>query len=271
MPEVTTEATGYTELTQGTLDGTGSFDVLARAVKAQLEVEFKEGRIRGTDYANVFSASIVQILAQASQYAISKAKLPSELALIDAQTAVAEQQLVNLRVEAANNTKQLELTEKNICKAEAEVTKLNLENEFKLPEEIKALRKQAMILAAQVDINLKELEIKEKELTLKLPEEIGLLVAQKELYSQKTTTEKAQVDNSVVGASSVIDNNNKLLVEQSKVYLRNAQQAAAKIMIDTWNVRHTADPDGNLENTSNKLQDANIGVVVDSMINNLSN
>ena len=44
------------ELTNGTLNGTGVFDVLMDAVKAHLHEEYKAERIRATDYANAYIA-----------------------------------------------------------------------------------------------------------------------------------------------------------------------------------------------------------------------
>ena len=73
------------ELTNGSLSGTGVFDVMIKGVKAHLREEFDAGRIRGTDYANVFSLAITQVMDQATNYALAKAKLGLELQLLEAQ------------------------------------------------------------------------------------------------------------------------------------------------------------------------------------------
>lgn len=160
---------------------------------------------------------------------------------------------------------------------DAQISGIMTDNEMKtfqmdfiLPNELEIKESQLAIAEKEVLIKGEQLLITKFELENKLPADVGLVTAQDELYTQKAITEKAQTDESVVGAGSVIDTNNKLLEEQSKVYLRNAQQTAAKLLIDTWNVRHSSDPDGNLENAANKLQDADIGAAITRMNANLS-
>lgn len=287
------------ELTQGTVGGTGVFDVLMQAVKAHLKGEFEAGRIRGTDYANAYTMSVGQVLSEASQYAIQRAKLEAELKLLDAQ-------LARTAAESMNLIKQGSILDSQLCKSEAEIARINIETTYKVPEEVKALRKQTMLTQVQTDqvkaqtqgisvdnrmkefqmefilpkelaiketqlsISMKEILLKEKQIELtayellhKLPADVALVTAQNELYTQKTVTEKAQVDNTVVGAGSVIDLSNKLLGEQANAYIVNANQTAAKLMIDTWVVRHTADPEGNLETDEGlRLTNADIGSAV---------
>lgn len=223
------------DFTVGSLGGTGVFDILMASVKDHLKVEYDAGRIRATDYANSYIQLMGLVLGESSKFVISKAKVAADINLIEAQ----------IRGEDASTAiKQFQL-------------------DFILPNEI-ALKE------AQLAIALKELLIKEKQLEMvayelenKLPSDVSLIQSQDALYTQKTITEKAQVDNTVVGASSVIDLSNKLLKEQTTAYITNGNQTAAKLMIDTWVVRHTADPDGNLETSPGlRLTDADIGSAV---------
>ena len=135
--------------------------------------------------------------------------------------------------------------------------------EFILPKELDIKETQLSISMKEVLLKEKQLEISEYELIHKLPADVALVTAQDELYTQKSVTEKAQVDNTVVGTGSVIDLSNKLLEEQANAYVVNANQTAAKLMIDTWVVRHTADPEGNLETDEGlRLTNADIGLAV---------
>lgn len=265
------------ELTEGTVQGTGVFDVLMQAVKCHLKGEFEAGRIRGTDYANAMAISIGQVLSESTQYATQRAKLESELKILDAQL---------LDIKAGTKIRDVEF----------DIQEFN--RDFKLPKELELMEKDLLLkesqleLAAkellvkqnQIDLGIKELEIKEAqlgiaekellikeeqllitkyELQYKLPADVSLITAQDGLYTQKTITEKAQVDNSVVGEGSVTDLSNKLLGEQANAYVVNANQTAAKLMIDTWVVRHTADPEGNLETDAGlRLTNADIGTAV---------
>ena len=365
------------ELTQGTVDGTGVFDVLMKAVKAHLKGEFEAGRIRGTDYSNAYVMSVAQVLSESSQYATQRAKLEAELKLLDAQTLQVKQetqtsaaqaglllaqtshvtkqelqtvqetknlvsqelqtkaqttgiesqtaisdyelantlpknielldsQLARTAAESMNLIKQGAIYDSQLCKTEAEIARINIETTYRIPEEVNSIRKQTMLTQVQtdqakaqtqgisVDNNMKEfqmafvlpkeLEIKESQLSIsmkevllkekqielssyellhKLPADVALTVAQDNLYTQKAVTEKAQVDNTIVGEGSVIALSNNLLEEQANAYVVNANQTAAKLMIDTWVVRHTADPEGNLETDEGlRLTNADIGLAV---------
>lgn len=62
-----------TELTNGSTVnsewvGTGVFDVLVAAVNENIKIQYDEGRITGTDYANVYLASMQSVIAQSMQY-----------------------------------------------------------------------------------------------------------------------------------------------------------------------------------------------------------
>lgn len=287
------------ELTQGTVHGTGVFDVLMQAVKSHLKGEFEAGRIRGTDYANAMAVSIGQVLSESTQYATQRAKLEAELKILDAQLldikAGTKIKDVEFDIQEFNRDfklpKELELMEKDLLLKENQLELGNKELLVK-QSQIELAAKELLVKQNQIDLGIKELVIKESQLRIaekellikaeqllitkyelqyKLPADVGLIIAQDELYTQKTITEKAQVDKSVVGPGSVIDTNNKLLVEQSKVYLRNAEQTAAKMMIDTWNVRHSSDPEGNLETAPGlKLTDVDIGNAITRMNNGLA-
>lgn len=502
-PVLDTEATlplHINELTEGTVDGSGVFDVLMQAVKAHLRVEFDAGRIRATDYANVYTMSVGQVLAESTQYAVVKAKLAAELALVTAQTnqviqetkTSAQQELLiaaqtshttkqelqvvqetmnllsqDLQIKAqtkgiesqtaltdfqlsevmpaelanlnlsglgivaqtANVTQQTEnlLSQKTLAETqhildmqaievqigktaadtvlvtkqcllteaqavtesaqstqltaqtrqtdyvtsfqipaqiaateaqselaiaqEAQVTQQTLntvaerdqivaqsadikantgiklidkdlkiyERDFAQPINLELLGKEVLIKESQValgnkelivkqaqvdlankdialkqnqiDLGTKELLIKEAqisvaekeillkaeqlliakyELATKLPADVALTTSQADLYNQKKVTELAQVDSAPIKVGSVIDYNNKLIDEQGKSFLRSAQANSAKLLIDTWNVRHTADPDGNYADATNKLDDATIKKAVTALLQGIN-
>ena len=55
--------------------GTGHFDKLINAVNGNLEIQFDEGRIKGTDYANVYLSSLQSALQLALQIEVEEKKL----------------------------------------------------------------------------------------------------------------------------------------------------------------------------------------------------
>lgn len=372
------------ELTDGNIDGKGVFDVMLRSVRSHIREEFDAGRIRGTDYANVFSLAVTQVMDQATNYAIAKAKLGLELQLLEAeigkvaadtvlttkQCLLVESQSVNQTAQTANidaQTRQAEYVTSfeipsRVSANEAQTamtlaqelqtaqqtlnvtaqrdqilaqsldikssTKLKdieydvqlFNKDFKLPKELEIItaeidlkesqvslsNKELIVKQSQIDLADKEIQVKQNqielgtkelaikeaqvgisekellikgeqlliskyELSTKLPADVALTKSQAELYTQKTTTEKAQTDPAAIKPDSVIDINNGLIKEQGKSFLRSAEQNTAKLMIDTWNVRHTADPDGNLETAPGlNLKDADVGKAVKKVLEGIN-
>lgn len=93
--------------------------------------------------------------------------------------------------------------------------------------------------------------------------------AQTALYTQKKATELAQTV-STPAANSVMGVQNALMVKQTENYKRDAEQKAAKIMIDTWNVRRNQDSDTAEMLEANRLREADIGIAVAALLAGLS-
>lgn len=159
-----------------------------------------------------------------------------------------------------------------------QVSTLIYDRTVKSPVELANLSKQGEIMDQQILVQQSEVLLKAKEIELaeaKLlidEKQLDVLIAQiaaqesqSLLYAQKVVTEKAQVDNTVVGVDSAIDQQNKLLKAQRDGYQRDAEQKAAKLMIDTWNVRKNADDTDTLADFENLLDDKNIGIAVQAM------
>ena len=87
--------------------------------------------------------------------------------------------------------------------------------------------------------------------------------AQTDLYAQKKVTELAQTTNTPA-ATSVMGVQNALMEQQRLQYLRDAEQKAAKIMIETWAVRQNTD--GGQVVTTNHLGDTYIATAVDALL-----
>lgn len=85
------------------------------------------------------------------------------------------------------------------------------------------------------------------------------------LLSQKTATERAQTSSVAVDADSVIGKQKALYAAQTAGFARDAEQKAAKTLIDTWNVRRTTD-EGTVADATNKLGDVYVGRAVDKLL-----
>ena len=73
------------EVTTGKIDGTGVFDTLMRAVDTHLQEEFKQGRIKGTDYGQVYLSSLNSVMQQSVSYVLGKQAADKQAELLDSQ------------------------------------------------------------------------------------------------------------------------------------------------------------------------------------------
>lgn len=89
------------------------------------------------------------------------------------------------------------------------------------------------------------------------------LVAEKELLVQKKVTEDAQTNTG--SYTGIVGAQRTLYERQADGFLRDAEQKAAKIMADTWNVRRSTDS-GTSANVTNKLDDANVGDAIAKLL-----
>lgn len=81
----------------------------------------------------------------------------------------------------------------------------------------------------------------------------------------KTNTEKAQTVSLGVDADSVVGKQKLLYAAQTEGFSRDAEQKAAKVMVDSWNVRRTTD-EGTSANGSNRLDDGSVGRAVNKLL-----
>lgn len=201
-------------LTEATLSGGGAFDVLMRASKEHLESEFKAGRIKGSDYSNVYLGSLNQVMQTALSFVLQQQKTDLEAQLLEKQIALVNQQRINAEVEMG-------VLQAQICKLQAEYDLLREQNQ-----------KSA---------------------------------AETALLAQKVVTEKAQTLSVGVDGDSVIGKQKALYQAQTDGFTRDAEQKAAKLMVDSWNVRRTTD-EGTVADTNNMLNDESVGRAVRKLL-----
>ena len=73
------------DVTTGSLDGTGSFDVLMQIMNLHLMREYAAGRITGDVYAKAYVEVLNATLAQATQFVVSQAQVAANDELLAAQ------------------------------------------------------------------------------------------------------------------------------------------------------------------------------------------
>ena len=89
-----------TDLTDGTLTGTGVFDKLMGAVNVHIAEQFRLGRISGPDYANVYLNAMQAVLTQSTHYVM--------------QEKLTEAQADGILADNLLKAKQLEIAEKEL-------------------------------------------------------------------------------------------------------------------------------------------------------------
>lgn len=212
-------------------------------------------------------ALLAQSQIDIAEYTLST-KLPVEVASIEANTAIVE---YNLATKLPAEVAGIEATT-----AIAEYTLTT-----RLPAELTQLTAQTALVNSQKSqadaqtINIgKQGTILDKESTLK-DKEIALSQAQKEsqeaqtvLYTQKTATEKAQVDPTGVLTGSVIYYQNQVLIKQKEALDHDARLKLVKVYADIWSVRRNAD-DLTSADHINYLNDHNMGNVIEAAMSPL--
>lgn len=193
-------------LTEASINGNGVFDTLMRAMKEHLEQEFRQGRIKGSEYANVYLGSVQAVMQTALQFVVQQTELNQNILLKE---------------------KQIELAAVEVLKAQAQVELINAQVTNAVTENA-VLVAQECKLRAEYDVLM--------ESKLKTAAEIGLL-------NQKKVTEQGQVSGSVFDANSILGVQAALYKAQANGFKRDAEQKAADIMVKAWATARTTDPD----------------------------
>lgn len=223
------------DLTEASLEGQGVFDVLMKASRNHLEQEFKLTRLKGAEYAEVYLGVMSQVLQTSTQFLLQKDQAALQADLVRAQIALTEAQTANEALKGINLGLEGDILRQKLLNAEVEN---------------RLLEAQICKLKAEYDL---------------IKEQVLQTTAQTTLVTQKVQTEKAQTVEAGVDDGSVIGKQKNLYQAQADGFKRDAEQKAAKMLIDTWNVRRTTD-EGTLADATNMLNDVTIGRAVNKVL-----
>ena len=288
IPHVTvsiTEAINISDVTTGVIGGNGVLDKLLSTMTEHLTAQYEKRRITGVEYATLYLGAYQATLQQALALTLAKETQAYEIKNLDweaklkeaqynlavKQLEIAAYELTNkIPVEVVNLTKQglLITAQTDLANKELETATYNLTN--RIPAEVAGITKQNTLLDGQATLQTKEGTLKDLEATLATAKIAGetantaSTTKQTELYERKRLTEVAQLDGTGILTGSVLHTQKLLLEAQTLGLEKDAKQKVAKIMLDTWATRSTindaADP-----NTTNKLRDDEIGLVVTNL------
>ena len=164
------------QLTDKNLTGSGVFDTLMGSIRSHLTEEYREGRINGADYSNVYLGAMTAAMQQSVAFLLTKEKAGYEADLVSKQVDATDAgiTLTNKQVEAAQaeidiSTKQGSLIDEQILKTVQETSLLT-------QQVMKSVSEKAL-LDAQVTKTSVEEDLIEKDV-LRADSEISLLAAQ---------------------------------------------------------------------------------------------
>lgn len=222
-------------------------------------------------------------------------KTASEKLQVEAQTLLINQQKANLIAEAANIPKQgdvlvaqkNQVTQQtaNLLAESLNIPKQGLlidANKAQVTQQTDNLVSQKAQVIAQTELVTQQKANAIIEGTVlvaqecKLRGEFDLIVAntlksaqETTLLAQKVTTERAQTTALGVDDNSVLGKQKILYQAQTDGFKRDAEQKAAKVLVDTWNVRRTTD-EGTVADATNMLNDAAVGRAVTKLLSGVN-
>lgn len=189
-------------------------------------------------------------------------KTPVEVELLQAQTDNAQSQIALTEAQVVKITEENKVIPYNIERIQAEIANMTrqsdiLEKELEIKISSLALQDKQLLLAdAELEVRKLELEVKRAE--------VESAQAQAQLYAAKVLTENAQTMDAA-HPNSVLGSNIAVLRAQAAGYARDAEQKAAKILVDAWNVQRNTD-ESISANADNLLYDTSIGKAVSAML-----
>lgn len=210
------------DLTEGTVDGNGTFDVLMKAFKAHLTEEFEGGRITGDQYTKAYIELTAAAMGNAVQFTLGKEQAYWQAVLVQNQAKRAEVDAVTARVqlETAKTQGETIFAQLKTALAQYSLTKMQIG-----VAETDVLVKQSQ--KAQMDYQVSD-----------------VLPAQKKLLEEQTEVQRAQtLDTRTDGASieGSVGKQKDLYDQQITSYQRDSEYKAAKMFLDAWITQKTLD------------------------------
>ena len=232
------------QLTTGTTNGTGAFDVIMKSLKAHLQEEYMANRISGAEYTKAYIAMVQSAMDQGVQFVLQKdqamwAAINAQIAAITGRITMqtAKVQFASIQLEAQTARGNYALTKMKLstesityCTAQYQLTSM-------LPVQLSKLTAEKVGQEAQ-NTTL------QYTLANILPQQVENLKAQEKLYDEQTEAQRGQTsDNRTDGAiiKGVMGKQKDLYVQQITSYQRDSEIKAAKLFTDAWITQKTID------------------------------
>lgn len=274
--------------TGGEATGAGLFDELMRTVNSHLSTEFSEGRITGADYAQVYLTAITGAMQNSAQFVLEMEKTNKQIELMTEQILQAQKQnelleLQKQQLTIQNNTAQYNLDNilpQQLNKLTNEVAQVAAQTTL-IQEQTSTQQKQQLQLVAQTALTGKQEALVDEQITAATYEytlpTAGLKYAQYskvmgevDVLAQKKITEEAQTVGNEATVAGLIGKEIELKKNQADSFTRDAEQKAAKIYSDVFQVMFSVNPDGGVGSASDPafwgITGAESGQVFDKLV-----
>ena len=270
-----------TEITQGTLTGTGVFDKLMASVTAHLDDQYSKGRITGAEYATVYLGAVQSAMQQSVSFVLGeqqaelaltqlndtlitsskqREEISQRIVLVDTQvseqlddTLRANTQLTDTLTTSLKQREQLDnqidLIHVQMAEAVDGTTRANVQLQDGLTTAVKQ-RDQITSAVALSAAQVAETTAGTTRTDLQSAQDI-LLKTQQTL---KTSSEKAMLDKKAlteVQQAVLVTKQQDLYVAQKNGFARDAEQKAAKLVSELWQISKGTDPNGHTLPISN--------------------
>lgn len=203
VADPTNNIIGVDAVTEGKIDGEGSFDKLMASLTLHLDKQYNDGKIRGPEYSKVYLGLVTAAMQQATSFTL--------------QRQVQEQLLVKAKLEAKLVAKQAQLVDAQINTEEANTEDTSTGTAGLTQDNLKA-----QISLVQAKRTTEEAQTKDTVV-------------------QTNATDRSY-ETTETGVAGVLGNRNSVYSAQSTGFTRDAEQKTLKIMADAFNVQYSADP-----------------------------
>ena len=256
------------DLTQGELKGTGVFDELMRSTKAHLSEEYSKGHIKGSEYATVYLGALQSVMSQSLQFLLQQQQVDLQ-AQLSAEQIESEglnqlqikEQTLNLVTTRDQITEQTAMIVQQTSNLVTENERVEAQTELVVQQKANEILQGKVLIAQECKLRGEFDLIAQQRLKT---------VSETALLSQKKVTEQAQTSGAGIDIDSVIGRQVELYTAQRDGYRRDAEQKAAKLLADSWNVRKTMDGSGTDATPQNRLTDENIGAAIEKMLQGIN-
>lgn len=224
------------DLTSGSVNGTGLFDILMGSIAAHLRNELVANRITGAEYTKAWIAAMGAALSTANTFLLGKDQAYWQARLVQAQAETAEVEKAKVRVE-------LEVA--RVAYVKARIDSETAEVQYALGKMKLSTEDQTYANLGQ-QFNLLNLQCTAAQLDNANKDYVNtyILPLQKWQVQEQANQARAQTADDRFDGSPVVGTMGKqkeLYAQQIWSYQRDAENKAAKLWADSWTVQKTQD------------------------------